>query len=77
MTLNIVPSPSRNLADIPAMLRHTADRIEKGELGDVQMVFVIVPKLDDWPDIMGFGADANSLECMHTLARAHMALVKP
>ncbi len=37
------------------MLRRTADRIEAGELGAVETLFIVIPVANDWPRLLGFG----------------------
>lgn len=46
--MNIVPFPSQNLLDIPAMLRGLADAIEEGEYGEITTAMVLL----DGPDAL-------------------------
>lgn len=55
MTAEIVQYPSLNLNDIPAMLRRLADQLEKGEWGEVETVFLLMPQSGDFPKLFGWG----------------------
>ena len=44
-----------SLQDIPAQLRALADAISSGEYGEVDSLYVVMPKTDDWPTIFGYG----------------------
>lgn len=55
MSAEVVQLPVSNLADIPAMLRNAADRIESGEWGKVETVFLILPQHNDFPKLFGWG----------------------
>lgn len=44
-----------SLQDIPGMLRSLADRIEREEYGDVDGLFVIMPRDQEYPVTLGFG----------------------
>jgi hypothetical protein len=37
------------------MLRSLADRIEAGEFAEVESLFVLMPRVDDYPALFGFG----------------------
>lgn len=55
--LKIVPlrdgKPSLN--DVPARLRLLADQIEAGNHGEVETVFVVIPRLYDYPTTLAYG----------------------
>ena len=53
--LNIVELPIANLQDIPGQLRALADRIKGGEYGNVDGLFVIIPREREYPVTLGFG----------------------
>jgi hypothetical protein len=55
MPAKIVQLGVSNLADIPAMLRNTADQIEAGTYGEVGTIFIVMPRDDGWPKLLGFG----------------------
>lgn len=44
-----------SLQDIPAQLRALADRIEREEYGDVDGLFVLMPREQEYPVTLGFG----------------------
>lgn len=44
-----------SLQDIPGQLRALADRIEAGEYGDVDGLFAIMPREQEYPVTLGFG----------------------
>lgn len=44
-----------SLRDVPAQLRALADRIEAGDYGDVDGLFAVMPREQDYPVIMGWG----------------------
>jgi hypothetical protein len=57
MTLTVVPlrdgKPSLN--DTVAQIRAFADRIEAGDYGDVEAVFALMPRENDYPKFWGWG----------------------
>lgn len=59
----VVPIGCSNLSDITAMLRSTADRIERGELGEPSLAVVVIDsagdEYDEGPTIFGFGPSAG------------------
>lgn len=44
-----------SLRDIPAQLRALAERIESEEYGEVDGLFVIMPREQEYPVMLGFG----------------------
>ena len=55
-----------SLQDIPGQLRALADRIEQGEYGDVEGLFAVMPREQDYPVILGWGAmDGSSSSSSH------------
>ena len=44
-----------SLRDIPGQLRALADRIEHSEYGEVDGLFVIMPREQEYPVTLGFG----------------------
>ncbi len=59
MTAEIVTLRENTLRDIPAQLRAMADRIEKGEYGEVDGLFVVMPRGGDYPKMWGWGDTAE------------------
>ena len=56
MALNVVPFPQKiPLSDVVAQVRAFADQLEAGEYGDAGTVFCVVPKVDGYPSILGWG----------------------
>lgn len=55
MPAEVIPLGVPNLADIPAMLRNTADQIEAGAWGEIETAFLILPQSDGWPKLFGWG----------------------
>ena len=55
------------LTDVPAQLRALADRIEAGEHGDVDTAFAVIPVVDDFPLIFGWGLNCSQADCGWTL----------
>jgi hypothetical protein len=51
-----------SLKDVVGMLRRLADKIESGEHGEVNSVFVVVPSAqEDFPKVFAFGdVDGNN-----------------
>lgn len=57
MSAEIVPlrEGAPLLTDIPGMLRRLAEQVEAGEYGDVETLFVVLPRNDDYPCVFGWG----------------------
>jgi hypothetical protein len=51
-----------SLQDIPAQLRALADRIERQEYGEVDGLFVIMPREQEYPLTLGFGTIDGSYD---------------
>jgi hypothetical protein len=51
--VNLRSSPA--LTDIVGQLRQLADEIEQGKHDDVESVFVLIPRVDDYPTVFGWG----------------------
>lgn len=65
-----------NLQDICEHLRTLADGIENGDFGEVTTLFVIIPKAGhDWPDLFGYGIDAESPQFVFQMELAKTWLV--
>lgn len=61
MALNVVQfSDSPPLTDVVACIRRFADRIEAGEFGEVDAVFALMPRQNDYPTVFGWGAVAGT-----------------
>lgn len=43
------------LTDIPNMMRRVADQIENGEYGAVDTAFLLLPRVEDYPALFGWG----------------------
>lgn len=52
----LVSFPKQNLQDIPSKLRQLADQIEASEYGEVSTLFILMPRVGDYPNIFGFGS---------------------
>lgn len=44
-----------SLNDIPGMLRNMAKDIENGEYNNVESLLIVMPRIDDFPLVFGFG----------------------
>jgi hypothetical protein len=56
MSLNFVElSQKPPLTDVVANIRAFADRIEAGEYGEVDAVFALMPRANDYPKVWGWG----------------------
>lgn len=72
MTAEVVQlTNAPSLRDVPNRLRKLADDIEAGEYGEVPTVFVVVPKMDDYPDVFGYGDNCEQNDVIVALALAH------
>lgn len=49
-------------ADIPAMLRRMADRIEAGEFGEVVSLLAVMPQEQDYPKTFGWGINDGAYD---------------
>ena len=63
----IIKLRDADLTDVPAMLRKLADDIEAGEHGDVHTCFAVIPVVDDFPMIFGWGLNCSQAQCGWTL----------
>jgi len=68
--------PSLNPEDIPAQLRALADRIERGEEGDVDAVFAIIPREQDHPIVFGWGQTTQAFDAIIQFELARQWLVR-
>ena len=56
MTLTVVPlREGPPLTDVVAQIRAFADRVEAGEYGEVDAVFALMPRENDYPKFWGWG----------------------
>ena len=56
MGLNVVPlREGPPLTDIVAHIRAFADRVEAGEYGEVEAIFALMPRDNDYPKFWGWG----------------------
>lgn len=53
--LKVVNFPNPNLTDIPAMLRRLADQIEAGDWDKVETAFLLLPRPNNFPELLGWG----------------------
>jgi hypothetical protein len=61
--LKVVPiHDGPNINDIPAQLRAFADRIERGEYGEVDGLFAILPRDKEYPVTLGWGVIDGSFD---------------
>jgi hypothetical protein len=56
MTITVVPlRETPPLTDVIAHIRAFADRLEAGEYGEADTVFVVMPMRNDFPKVFGWG----------------------
>jgi hypothetical protein len=70
MAPQVVEFPNKNtVRDIPEMLRAFADRLEAGDYGDPEGVFVIVANDEGgFPKILAWGDKSTPTDCLVQLA---------
>ena len=72
ITLHDEPS----LQDITGHLRSLADRIDNGEYGDVEGLFAIMPREQQYPAVFAWGCNSGAFEPIIQLELARQWLIR-